>query len=244
MKRKRNILARTINAFLALVGLRLNRAKRQSFLKSFNSETGGDNLILSNYSVDCIIDVGVAEGTPWLYKHFDKQHLILVEPLNIAPELLEMLQGRKYEIYECAAGSIEGEITINFDTTQPSLSSIYERTELTKRSCNKLEKRTVPVKTIDQIISETKFVTENYGLKIDTEGFELEVLKGAKETLKRCKFVICEASIEKRFENSYNFSDLVLFMRQQEFNLVKILRFTNDHNGIVRFADVLFEPIN
>ena len=82
------VLARTINAILALVGLRLNRTRRQSFLESFNSETDGDTLILSNYSVDGIIDVGVAEGTPWLYKHFKKQYLILVEPLNIAPELL------------------------------------------------------------------------------------------------------------------------------------------------------------
>jgi FkbM family methyltransferase len=31
------------------------------------------------------------------------------------------------------------------------------------------------------------------GIKIDTEGYELEVIKGAKETLKKTQFVLLEA---------------------------------------------------
>ena len=236
-------LARIINAVLSLAGFQLSRTRGQSNLRSGCGETNSDAVSLPNYSVDCIIDVGVAGGTPWLYTHFNDKPLILVEPLNVVPELFEILKGREYEIYEYAAGSIEGETTINFDKTWPPLSSIYNRTKLTQKRGTVLERRVVPVKTIDKIISETKFVAENYGLKIDTEGFELEVLKGAKKTLKKCKFVVCEASIEKRFESSYNFSELVLYMRQQNFNLVKVLRFEVDNNGVVRMADVLFEPI-
>ena len=45
------------------------------------------------------------------------------------------------------------------------------------------------------------------GKKIDTEGFELEVLKGAKETLKKCKFekLYARLQLKKRSQNSLQF---------------------------------------
>ena len=80
-----------------------------------------------------VIDVGVAGSTLWLYNQFDTQGLIFIEPLNVVTSLSDMLNGRKYGIYECAAGARSGQIKINFDTTRPQLSSIYDRTKLTKR---------------------------------------------------------------------------------------------------------------
>lgn len=236
--------ARFVNVILSFVGLRLVRVHSNTNHRAKNAKTGANDVTLPTYAVDCVIDVGVGAGTPWLYDQFEKQPFILVEPLNVFPELAETLEGREFEMYECAAGSVASDITINFDITRPALSSIFERTELTKRPGNVIEQRTVPVKTIDQIVSETRFSAEEFGLKIDTEGYELEALKGATKTLKKCKFVVCEASIEKRFEGSYNLSELVLFMGQHNFHLVKVLRFAVDKNKVIRMADVLFEPIS
>lgn len=236
-------MIKLINVILSFTGCKLSRTKRRSIFQKPNRRTGNNDVVLPNYDVDCIIDVGVADGTPWLYNQFATQPLILVEPLNVVPQLLELLVDRKYEMYECAAGSCESEATINFDKTYPGLSSIFDRTKLAQWENSVIEKRTVPVKTIDQIVSETQFRVKTFGLKIDTEGFELEVLKGAKETLKKCRFVVCEASIEKRFENSYNFSELIVYMSQQNFILVKVLRFGVDTNNVTRLADVLFERI-
>jgi FkbM family methyltransferase len=239
-------MKKIIQKMLGLAGLRLVKVPRQS-LKSLirnNTETGGNEVEFPKYNdVETIIDVGVSGGTPWLYKRFPTQGLILVEPLNVVSELGDMLKGRNYEMYECAVGASEGEIVINFDVARPSLSSVLDRTELTSRDGHRLEKRTVQMRTLDSLISETSFPTEKIGLKIDTEGFELDVLKGSVKTLPKCEFVVCEASIEKRFEESYEFSDLILFMADNGFKLKKILRFAVDINNVVRMADVLFEPV-
>ena len=68
-------LARIINAVLSLAGFQLSRTRGQPNLRSGCGETNGDAVNLPNYSVDCIIDVGVAGGTPWLYTHFNDKLL-------------------------------------------------------------------------------------------------------------------------------------------------------------------------
>lgn len=234
----RNVL----NRMLSLVNLKLVRLETEEATPA-KSGIGGERITLPEYpGVETIIDVGVAGGTPWLYDRFKTQHLILVEPLNVVSTLQERLSGRSYEIHECAAAAAEGHLEMNFDVTQPSLSSLLERTKLTKRAGHRIERRVVPARTIDSIVAKTRFPTSRVGLKIDSEGFELEVLKGSTATLKKCAFVVCEASIERRFEHSYDFSDLVVFMQQRNFTVRKILDVGADRQGVVRMVDVLFEP--
>lgn len=62
------------------------------------------------------------------------------------------------------------------------------------------------------------------GLKIDTEGYEMEVMKGVTRHLSRIEFVLAEVSVKNRFENSYSFAEFVSFMD------TKGLRFYNIAN--------------
>jgi hypothetical protein len=55
----------------------------------------------------------------------------------------------------------------------------------------------VPVARLDDLAGD---YAGRVGLKIDTEGFEAEVLQGAAETLKRAEFVILELSVTPRFD--------------------------------------------
>ncbi len=194
-------------------------------------------------SAEVLVDVGVAGGTPWLYEAFPNAELILVEPLNVVPTLKDVLKDRDYRLFECAAGSSPGEVEINYVKEKPSLSSILDRTKLTQTR-HAAEKKKVLVRPIDDILKEAKCGGKTAGIKIDTEGYELEVLMGAVDTLKNCNFVICEASVEKRFEGSYNFTELVVFMHKQGFILTKVLNFNRDGKGIIRMADVLFQKVD
>lgn len=205
---------------------------------------GGEYLTLNRtFDVDTIIDVGVAGGTPWLYNQYPTQNLILVEPLNEFPNLSDALRGRRYELYQCAAGSQSGEATIIVDQTRPSLSSLKTRTPLTHRASHQLEKRIVPMRRLDDILDDSAFPLKDLGLKIDTEGAELDVLKGAVRTLTHCKFVVCEVSIAKRFEDSYDYSEMIEFMSKQNFKVSQTLNFGVDRQNVVRLANILFEPI-
>ncbi len=223
-----------------LIGIDNRRVKEPSL--STGDETGGSaGELPAHINADVIIDVGVAGGTPWLYERFPHAKLVLIEPLNVVESLSNNLQDRDYTMFECAAGSANGQIEINYDLQRPSLSSVHERTPLTARD-HIIEKKIVEVRPIDDIMEEVGDGQSPVGLKIDTEGFEFEVLKGAARTLSRCTFVVCEVSIAKRFFGSYEFSELVSWMYNNGFFVSKVLHFAVDENSVIRMADMLFEP--
>jgi FkbM family methyltransferase len=235
------MIASSIQGILTRFGYRLQRVPRSRITGA--RFTGDEVAFGVQYDVDTIIDVGVAGGTPWLYDAFPTQNLLLVEPLNVVESLNRLLVGRNYELVECAVGLSEGTTEIHYDRTIPSRSSIQERTELTATPEHDIVRKTVEIRTLDRVVAESRFRdSASFGLKIDTEGFELDVLKGAPSTLARCRFAVCEVSVEERFENSYTFSELIVFMHSQGFGVRKLLSAQPDRHGVIRFADMLFEP--
>jgi hypothetical protein len=94
----------------------------------------------------------------------------------------------------------------------------------------------VPIVTLDELLARNAYPAP-YGIKIDTEGFELEVLKGAARSLANIEFIIAEVSVKKRFTNSYRFSDIAAFLGGHGFELIDILNFRPRPQ---RFFDCLF----
>ena len=115
---------------------------------------------------------------------------------------LEQIKGKQFQ---CAVGSSEGTTTIQVDKDILQRSSLNKRSSLTVTDST-IEERNISVCTLDSILKKEKFKTP-FILKIDTEGFELEVIKGAKELLKDTLYVISEVSVASRFEGSYSFYD-------------------------------------
>jgi hypothetical protein len=82
----------------------------------------------------------------------------------------------------------------------------------------------------------------NNVLKIDTEGHELKALQGARSLLQMTEFVIIEVSIAERFDEGYEFEDIILFMKENGFFLFSFLKFMHRMGELrPRFADVAFK---
>jgi hypothetical protein len=76
-------------------------------------------------------------------------------------------------------------------------------------------------------------------LKIDTEGYELEVIKGAKETLKKTQFALIEARHNHiSFQHQYKLSELMRLMTDNGFVLDMII------TAKPFIADLCFVKIN
>lgn len=183
--------------------------------------------------VPSVIDIGVAEGTPELYNTFNNANLLLIDPLiESKKNAKKTLGSRPFIFEEIAVGSEPSTMKINVN------SKLRESSLLSRASPSKIvEERTIEVNTLDNIINKhKKKIPGPYLLKIDTEGFEFEVLKGATETLKQCKYVIAETSVVKRFEGSYIFEDIIMFMYSNNFRLESIL----SSGGGFRIVDILF----
>jgi FkbM family methyltransferase len=191
--------------------------------------------------VDVVIDVGVAHGTAWLYDRFPEADLLLVDPLP-APGLETCLGDRPHTLVPCALGSTPGTAEMTVDLVHTGRSSLLERTALTD-SGGPTQVRKVEVRTLDQVVADAGMADgRTVGLKIDSEGFELEVLRGGVETLKRCAFVVCESSVLKRFEGSYRLEELIGFMADQGFGVEAVLAADPDQDGRIRFLDLAFVP--
>ncbi len=180
-----------------------------------------------------VIDVGVNRGTAPLYEAFPDAYYLLVEPIKEnAKDIEALLTTIRGEHAMVAAGAAAGTAVLNVEKTRTGLSSFLTRTQLTATG-KAIEEREVPVKPLDELIAGRDFPAP-FGLKIDTEGFELDVVKGATETLTSCQFVITETSTAQRFENAYRSVDLIEYLRNRGFVIFDIMKTTR------RYADLLF----
>ncbi|MBE9048062.1 FkbM family methyltransferase [Pleurocapsales cyanobacterium LEGE 10410] len=161
-----------------------------------------------------IIDVGAAQGTPALYEVFPKARHIFVEPLKEFTTYLDTLVGKldKAEYIIAAAGTQRSNIVIN---VHPDLvgSSIYKEGE--NSNVNGVE-RIVPVVSLDRICEE-KGAEGPYLIKIDTQGSELNVLRGAEEVLQKTDFVILEVSLFEFFQDGPQLFECINFMKKRGF---------------------------
>ena len=189
-----------------------------------------------------IIDVGVAKGTPQLYAAFPDAQLILVEPLSEYFEgIARLLERRRGVHIPAAAWSSEGELELRVEPHVTEGSSLYSRHPFAKIS-DTVTPRRVRVTTIDRIIANDAFPAP-FGLKIDTEGAELEVIRGAAATLERTLFVIAEVNVlHGRFEGSYSFAQFIAAMDQAGFEVCDLLgvgrRGPSSH---VNYVDLVFQ---
>ena len=78
-------------------------------------------------------------------------------------------------------------------------------------------------------------------LKIDTQGNELNVLKGSRKLLKNVKFIKLELMLYDYYEKSYSFSDIEIFLKKFNFKIFNILEVQqNPINLKTDWVEVLF----
>ena len=74
-------------------------------------------------------------------------------------------------------------------------------------------------------------------LKIDVEGFEINVIKGSKMKLKEIPFILLENQFGNHYKNN-NFNEIVNILSEQNFIICKKFLFPTLH-----YQDVLFKKI-
>lgn len=196
-------------------------------LKIFYSK---DVDILRNINIDTIIDVGVEKGTQFLINRFPDAKYYLIEANPIFYEYLEkdFLKKFKGKLFKSAAGH---EITKKYLFDSGPISSFYERDDYKFK-----DKKLVSILPLD-IILKNEDVKKNTILKVDCEGGELDVLKGASNILNIVNYVIVELRLQKI--KTYNPSDLINYLFQKDFMWGSILKVYYAKYGI-DYIDILF----
>lgn len=101
---------------------------------------------------------------------------------------------------------------------------------------------TVEVKldTLDNVLDKVPGSGDIF-LKMDVQGYEMELLKGATRSLKRIKLIRFEASFVPLYHNGARFSEIFAFLEDNEFRYVRTLgAIYGKEKDLPAQADVLF----
>ena len=186
--------------------------------------------------IDTFIDVGVgADGTPDLYQKFQEKKLVLIDPLDEAEKFYkENMQEVDAVFFKTALGESAGSLKINIEENI-GRSTILDVSDINFEG-NPIEQREIPVNTLDDLLKNDHL--GKIGIKIDTEGYELNVILGAKKTLSNTKFVIAEVRHNhESFNGVYKLHEFITEMHKNGFVLSMIL------TAKPFIADLCFEPI-
>ena len=213
-------------------GLERTKKKKKNKPRKFGSNPGYHRLDKLP-DISTVIDVGVGdEGSPFLYERFPDAFYISIDPVSESENALKNHLNSDQSVFvERALGTEKGSIKIEV-SNKPSRTSLYKRTDYDDKS-ESMEIREVEMDTLDNTLSDYNFASPSL-LKIDTEGGELEVLKGGKKTLERVDYIVLELPLTKNFKDSYDFSDAILLLKENGFEVFQILKAQN------RTSDILF----
>lgn len=160
--------------------------------RMFNKYSQGE-ITETELSGATIIDVGARIGiSSRMFIHRGASKVIAIEadpvPVKSLYKNLSRYEDSKYEIHEVALSDQSGEGTFYLETASSDSSLIRPSKSSTPVSINMMR--------LDELISENELGNTNI-LKIDAEGAEPEVLRGAEGILDRFSVVTVRASYER-----------------------------------------------
>jgi FkbM family methyltransferase len=154
------------------------------------------------FTPDVVFDVGVGDGTHWIYRTYPDARFVLIDPQESCAEAVRGKGVLKdFHFHAVAAGATAGtadlKVPCSSEGMEPHLASLRPRTDQSARAFFHSEEIEVPLRPLDEI---AVAYPGRAGLSVDTEGYELEVLQGAHDTLSRCDFAILKLTTTARFE--------------------------------------------
>lgn len=203
-------------------------------------------IIFRNHKFDTIIDVGANVGQFAIVASvFNSQSKIYsFEPINSCFEQIERIKQSYRNIYPMnfGLGSENSETEINLSGSLGS-SSFLEISDAQERifpGTKKVGVQIATIKKLDDIFPELS--TQGLVLlKVDVQGFELEVLKGSERALEQIDYVYLEGSFVELYRHQPLVGDLIYHLGLYNFNLCGVFNVDTGSASLPAQADFLFQ---
>lgn len=182
-----------------------------------------------------IIDVGANVGlfSKLCRRVFKDAHIYATEPIVEVFQCLvkNFTKDQGAKIYNLALGKEAGRLKMRYDNQNSAISSINPEGEIE-----------VTVDTLDNLIFKNGIQKIDI-LKIDTEGFEKQVLEGGKRALAMTKYLFLEITLEGN--DKYSMSSLMgmLCAENYEYQLVAFRNFAGRSSGAMPVMEAWLQNI-
>jgi FkbM family methyltransferase len=196
-----------------------------------------------------IFDVGAHDGRSALNynKVFKNSSIFSFEPTPNTFRILKRETGnyRNINIYNQALSSFVGQTSFNLNSSSLT-NSILNTSEKLKNivaTSSTVQSITVGTNTIDNFCSQNSITKINI-LKIDVQGADLEVLKGAKAMLemKMIDLIFVEVEFIELYVNQPLFHDISSFLHNYDYSLYSLYNLSIDKEGRLIYGDAIFIP--
>ncbi len=139
-----------------------------------------------------------------------------------------VINNSKMTLFECALSNENGEMSFYRSNESTGISSLLNFHETHK------EAKKVPVRKLQEVIDENKIRDINV-LKIDTEGYDLFVLKGLDiNKYSNLDIIFCEFEDNKTLKLNYSVHDMADFLLRNDYKIIvcewfPIIRYGVEH---------------
>lgn len=164
-----------------------------------------------------IYDVGAAQGK-WATlaaSIWPNAHIVGFEPNRVNKPLLEQVRNSlpRFEYLSCLLGASRQ--TVQY-TEKGNQTSLYDPTD------SGSSRASADMLVLDELIAEHRIPPPDF-IKLDVQGYELEVLRGASQALKTCEGLLLEVSFYREHPEMPTVDEVIQFLRDREFRWFDVM---------------------
>jgi FkbM family methyltransferase len=200
--------------------------------------------VINSLNIELLLDVGSNDGAYGreIRDAGYKGLIVSFEPNPYAYKRLiyKIRNDTNWVAHQYALGESEGEALLNISQNDV-LSSFKSFTNFGKIHDGKIaSKEVAKVLTIDKFLSEhTDYLLKNIYLKIDTQGYEMEVLRGALNSLNSIKAVQAEIALIHTYLDEIDWLEFLFWMRSIKFEVATAIC-NSSYKAQIREFDFVF----
>jgi FkbM family methyltransferase len=203
---------------------------------------------IEDREIDLVIDVGANVGQFGQSLRAGGYHgrIVSFEPIEAAFQELskKAAADSRWEAHHCGLGATHGEAVIHVSELSVC-SSILDLTSVaslhdSRVAVTRTEK--IEIRTLDEVAAD---LSGKILLKIDTQGYEKQVLEGGPQTIARVKGILMELPIIHVYEGEWHFHEAAKYMADLGFVPAQIqpVNYHGLDNVSVVDVDCLFRPL-